>query len=1008
MKFTDFFIKHPVIALTINALIILLGVLCFYQLPVSEYPQVSFPSVSVNSFYANASAELMESAVTNILEDNLAGIEGIDSITSFSRQGASFINIDFRPGISMDRALLSIREAIGLARAQLPKDMKEPLVERQVQSNGMPFMAIALDSSTMNFGELTHYANLNLKNTFRSLPGVASVDVWGQPYTYQIKLSPEKMMVFGVNAHDIYEALQKSRLSLPVGKFQNEIPASLSSELHSLLDYENLVIKERQASNGSHKHPPVLLKQVATVQFTTDDSKFRVRINGHQGLAIAINKAKDANPLEVSKEVHNQLRILQKGLPAGLHLQLITDGAEFIHQSMDNIQSSIYEAIIIVLIIVFLFLRNIRASLIPLVTIPISLLGSLLFLKMFGYSINILTLMAMVLAVGLVVDDAIVVLENIQRQMEKGATPLQASLLGAREICFAIMAMTVTLISVYAPLAFITGTVGQLFTEFSVALAGAVFISGAVALTLSPLMCAYTLSQNNSRIWPVIDRLMATLQSRYQAILQQTLFYKKTALTILFLSLLIIGLCSISISHEMAPKEDRGLAWIYTPMVPGTNLDTLEGQVKKIESLIADIPEAKNRLAFMGDWGGFILLPLKDQNLRHRSASEIADSFKPLTAKIPSLEAYPGSWDSALPGLDSNNKQELSMVISTTDDYRKLYNHSNKARVALEKTGQFQQVHHDLKMDTASYRIDLDTNAMSNLNLDAGQIAKTIEIFFSGDQSLPFSKDGILYYLNMGGEKSPWTLNELYITNSSAKRISLGAVARLVSTTGPDQLYHYNQMRSVNMSANLGEQQKLDKAMPAFWNKISAQLPTGYKKTWVGAAKAYLNTKSSTALLFLLALVFIFAILAMQFENFIDPFIILFTVPLACSGALLVVLVCGQSLNIYTQVGLITLIGLITKHGILMVEFANQLAYQGMARQEAILQASIQRLRPILMTTAAMIVGSIPLVISHQAGFEARRAIGSILIGGLAFGTVFTLFVLPTMYLIVKGALKKT
>lgn len=1006
MKLTTYFLKHPVIALVLNAMIIVIGILCLNSLSIREYPEVRFPTVTVRASYPNASADIVETSVTNVLEDQLAGIEGVETITSKSKYGTSMITLNFRPGTSIDRTLIAIREAIGIAKGQLPSEVKDPIVERQTVSDSMPFIVVSLESNAMDFAALTHYANLNLKNAFRSNKGVASVEVWGQPYTYSITLNPHKMYSFGVNVDDVYDSLQKSNLTLPVGKFRNETPVTLNTELKTLSDYENIVVKERRFTEKNN-HLPILLKDISDIALKTDDKLFRVRINGKPGLCLAINRSNDANPLDVSTLIQQQVNALKTTLPTDLKMNIISDQADFVRHSISNIRSSITEAIIFVLLIVFIFLRNLKATLIPLVTIPISLLGSLLFLKLFGFSINIITLMAMVLAVGLVVDDAIVVLENSQRHIENGLSAFDAALTGAREIGFAIVAMTLTLTSVYAPLAFIYGTVGQLFTEFAVALAGSVLISGVVALTLSPLMCSKTLKRHEAHYWPFIDTFLQQLTTRYQALLLTIIRYKKTCLLVIALALSVIWACSKIIPSEMAPKEDRGLVGVYVPAIPGKDINTMEEKITRIEKVTNAIPEVANSLVFMGDWGGSIVLSLKPQSARSRSADDILETMRPLV-KLPSVEVHPWSWDSALPGMDDvMNSSELEIAISTTQSYRVLFDAVDKARHGLEQQKLFTHVQHTLLLDTPGYRIDLNNNKLSILNLTTRQIAKTIEVFFSGDQSLLFFKDGIPYSISIKSAYEPWSLNEIYLTNPSGKRISLGAVANMVPTAEPEKLFHFNQMRAVMFKADLKADDKLEKAMPTLLTALDQYLPPDYKKTWVGAAKAYTESKTTLIALFGLALLFVFAILAVQFETFIDPFIILFTVPLACSGALVLVFFCGQSLNIYTQVGLITLIGLITKHGILIVEFANQLQHNAASLEDAIIKAATLRLRPILMTTGAMIFGAIPLVLSHDAGYEARRAIGVVLIGGLSIGTLFTLFVLPTLYLIVKSYTNK-
>ncbi|AYK03069.1 efflux RND transporter permease subunit [Legionella sainthelensi] len=1001
MKFTSYFLKHPVMAIILNCMILLLGILCFHSLPLREYPNISFPVITISTNYPNASPELVESVVTNPLEEQLAGVEGLESIISRSNTGNSYITLRFRPGMPMEKALNATHEAARLAQAQLPAAVKAPVIERQKQSDGLPFIGIALESSSLNFGELTHYANLNLKNVFRSLKGVSSVEVWGQPFTYTIKFDQKKLHAFGINVDEVAHAIANNRLSLPAGNYQNKIPTTLDFELKTPEDYENLVIK-------TQNHHPIFLKSLAQVQLTTDNNQFRVKVNGHSGLVLAINRSNDANPIEVSQSIRKELQALEKNLPDDLKINIIIDQSEFIQASLKNIQSTILESIFLVLAIIFLFLRNVRATIIPLIAIPISLCGSLLFLKIAGFSINQMTLLAMVLAVGLVVDDAIIVLENIWRHIEEGFSSINAASQGAKQIGFAIIAMTLTLTSVYAPIGFIEGMLGQLFIEFAVALAGSVFISGVVALTLSPLMCATFLHKNTKQLWPIIDRALNHLSQYYYTLLNLIIYRKKTILFILLLSLSSSLLFYKIMPGETAPKEDRGLIGVYTPPISGDNLDAMERNTKRVQQSIGKIPEAQNTLTFLGDWGSSIVIPLKSHQQRDRSAEQIIHTLKPKVDKLPSIDAHVWSWDSGLPGIDdARNNSELELVISTTENFRQLFEATEHFKKVLDQNKEFASTRYDLRLDAMGYSINIDKNALAQLDLTPTQVAKTIEVFFSGDKSLSFQKDGISYNLSLEGSSKPWTLDELYLTTPSGKRISLGSIAQMKRRAQPSALEHVNQMRSTTLYAQLPEKQSFKKGMDKLLKSAKENFPSHYKLSWSGAAKAYNESSQTMILLFALSLLFIYAILAAQFENFIYPFIILFTVPLACFGALLFACILGQSLNIYTEIGLVTLIGLISKHGILIVEFANQLQKEGFALADAIKKSCALRLRPILMTTGAMVFGAIPLVLSHDAGSEARHAIGIVLIGGLCIGTLFTLFVLPTIYFMISQGIAK-
>jgi multidrug efflux pump len=1001
MNITTYFIKHPVTATVLNAMIVLVGILCFYSLSLREYPEIILPTLTVNATYPNASSDLVETAITNVLEDQLTAVEGIENITSSSMNNTCSIVIKFRSNISVDRALMNVKDAISRARSELPTEVREPTIERGEGPSGPPFMAICLESSSMGFGELTHYANIVLKNSFRSIKGVALVDVYGQPYSYKVTLDHQKLYSFGINADEVYSAIAKSNVSLPVGMFQKELPVTLNSELKTVEDFENILVKAIPN--------PVFLKSLATIELAVDDQERRLKVNGKPGLCIGVTKTSDDNPLEVSALVHQQFNELLKTLPSTIKMYISLDQAEFIRASLQNIKSSIIEAILFVLVVVFLFLRNLRATLIPIITIPISLIGSLIFLKLCGFSINIMTLLAMVLAVGLVVDDAIVVLENITRHIENGSSSLNASISGAKEIGFAVVAMTLTLTSVYAPIAFVSGIVGSLFIEFAAALAGSVLISGIVAITLSPLMCAKLLkAETHNNILPSIDIFLAKLADGYISILRVIMSYKKCIIVFLIFSITVTIVGFSMLPHETAPAEDRGLIGVFIPAIPGKDLDNLEANVEKVENIIKNIPEAMGSITFMGDWGGQVILPLKSRKDRKRSTDEIINSLRPQMLSFPSLDAWVWNWSTSLPGLDNpSQSSELTLVISTIDPYKKLLTEINIARKKGEEQKLFSSIYHDLKLDNLGLDIDVDKNILGKLNLTEGQVAKTIEIFFSGDRSLEFRKDGILYPIKLEGDIKPWSLDELYLTNAKGNRVSISNFSKLSTKEAPNALSHYNQMRSVNFKVNLTSRENLEEAMNKLYKLADETLPKSYKKSWIGIAKTYAESATSMQMLFFLSILFIYAILAIQFESFIDPFIVLLTVPLGCFGAMVVLYLTGGTLNIYSQVGLITLIGLITKHGILIVEFANQLRRQGSSLLEAIEQSVKLRLRPILMTTLAMLCGSIPLVLSTTAGCEARHAIGVVLLAGLGFGSVFTLFVLPSLYCLVKSIIKE-
>ena len=1003
MKITSYFIKHPVAAIILNCMLIVVGVMCFKTLSVREYPKIETSTVTVVANYPNASAELVETSVTNILEDKLSGVEGVETIRSWSNPGNAEIRLNFSIGVSIDNAVSDIRDKLSLAKMNLPTEVRDPTIIKSGKAQGdTSFMYLSVESKSMGFGELTHYAELNLKNVLRSINGVADVGVLGQQYMYSIDIDPKKLHKFKINADEIFDQIQRNNTSMPAGKYLEVTPATLNTELKSEKDFENLILRYRNFSNPKEKQHAVFLRDVAEIKLKTDD-RTRVRVNGKPGIAMSIDLSSNANPLEVSNLIREELKTLKKSIPEDMNLYVSLDQADFIRTSVNNIYSATIEAILLVLGIVFIFLRNTKSTIVPIVTIPISLVGSILFLKLFGFSINTMTLLAMVLAVGLVVDDAIVVLENISRHREQGKKAIEAAIDGAKEIGFAIIAITMTLVSVYAPFAFIEGAIGKIFMEFAVALAGSVLISGIVALTLSPLMCSVILRKEQRTILPLLDLYFNKIINGYKNSVCKMMENIKISVIIAIVSCVVSGYFFMNLPSETAPKEDRGLIGVMLPPVPLKNIDFYEGQLLKLEKMVGEIPEAKGSIGIAANWGSVLIFPLKLKKDRNKSADMIVKSLYPKVMVFPSQDAWPWSWDSNLPGVsDELSFQDISMVISSTDDYKKIYEVMEKIKKELDKDKMFSNVGHNLNINSLAYKVDINNNALSRVFINNRQIAKTIEIFFSGNRHLNFQKDGILYDILIESSVKPSGLSELYVTNAFGKRVSLSSVCKLRKTTEPGQLFHYNQMKSATIGLDVASGYNFSEAYTKLNKILNEILPKNYKKSPIGAMKSLKDTSNTMTMLFVMAILFIFAILALQFDNFKDPFIVLITIPLACSGALFTMWLFGLSLNIYTQVGLITLVGLITKHGILIIEFVNQLIERGLTLKEAIRDGASLRLRPILMTTGAMIFGLIPLVLSKDSGHESRECIGYVLIGGLCFGTFFTLFVLPTICYLTK------
>ncbi|MEN8236060.1 MAG: efflux RND transporter permease subunit [Pseudomonadota bacterium] len=992
MTLPELCIKRPVFATILSVLILLVGALSYQKLTVREYPDVSIPVLSVQTNYPNASPELVENDITFPLEQELSGIEGVESISSQSKKQQSHITLKFKPGTQLDRALSDVRERLSRAKAKLPDNAKEPTVEKK-NSDSDPFLYLSLGAENYSPSELIQYAQLYLKNPLENIVGVAQVQIIGTPYLMEITLDPRKMMALGISYQEVLDLLEKHRLFTPAGEDNREIPLTVISPLSTPENFENLVI--RKIGNSV-----ITLQDVASIKLTADD-KFLVRVNGRNGVLLGIVKTSQGNPLEVSQMARKIMPKLQQSLPPGIKLSVEMDKSTFIQVSLHNVKKTIFEACALVLLIIFLFLRTFRATLIPLVTIPISLIGAFGLMAALGFSINTITLLAMVLAIGLVVDDAIVVLENIYRHIEAGMPPIEAAKKGGREIGFAIIAMTLTLAGVYTPIIFLEGTIGQLFFEFCLTLVCAVIVSGVVALTLSPMMCSRILQPNPKKRFPQIDQGLEWIESMYQGILP--FFLNRPRIVaggfagVLALSLLFVHF----LPQELAPQEDRGIIGVFYPPMPDASKETLNRYVEQGEKIATQIPEAQNILAFIGNWGGNIPILLKPWSQRKRSAKEIEKDLREKVDTIPTVVTHVWNWSQSLPGTDSGGKpSSISVVIQTSKDYLNLFHTMQNIKKTFEDSPFFSEVSHDLQLNVPGYHVTIDELKATLAGLDRQQIARTLEVYYRGARPIEFNKDGIRYDVKVKTATVPQDLSEVYLKNEDDKWVPLRSFAQLDLTPSPEKLSHYDQMRAAKFSLSLASGVSLQEGMSYIDKTFKKMLPSSMKFNYTGSAKQFLESSSMMILIFGLALAFIYSILAIQFESFVDPLIIMLTVPLACVGALAFLWMSGGSLNIFSQIGLVTLIGLVSKHGILIVEFANQAFHKDRDALAAIKQAAHLRLRPILMTTGAMIFGCVPLALTTGAGSEARRSLATVLIGGLLLGTLLTLVVVPTAYLI--------
>lgn len=1003
MKISETSVKRPVLATVMSLLIVLIGLVAYDRLTVREYPNIDEPTVSVVTVYQGASPEIIETEVTTIIEDSLSGIEGIKTITSQSRQEQSRISIVFKMERDADDAAAEVRDRVGRVRAELPFDIEEPVIAK-VEADASPILYMAFSSDKHSNEEVTDYVDRYVTDQLEMIDGVAEAQVLGaRKYSMRIWLDPLLLTARGVTPQDVETAIRAQNIEVPGGRLESgarEFTVLSDTSLNTPEQFEDIVV--RKADDVL-----VRLKDVGRAEIGPESVRENLRYNGDSAVAIGLVKQSTANPLDISAALHQILPGLNASLPEGMKTRVVYDSSIFIERSIENVFDSIFEAVGLVLLIIFIFLRSVRSTLIPLVTIPVSLVGSFTLMWALGFSINTLTLLAMVLAVGLVVDDAIVVLENVHRHVENGLKPAQAAIKGMQEIGFAVILMTLTLAAVYVPVAMMEGRTGKLFTEFALTLAGAVIVSGFVALTLTPMMCARMLRhrEKHMKIFTIMETFFIGLENGYRRLLGWSL---KTVLVGLIIAVLA-GAGTWYLYHqlpsEMSPLEDRGVFMTFMIAPDGASLDYTDYYVKQGEKLLFPIPESKGVFSVAGMrenvTEGISFVELKDWQKRERSSLQIAGELGPKLFGIPGVLGFPITPPSlGQPFMD----QPVQFVVKTNDSYLELNEQIKRLMGEVRKNPRILAARTDLKLNSPELRLQVDRDKAADLGIAVSTIGRTIETMMGGRDVTRFKMDGEQYDVIVKIEDdlrvTPTDLNRIHVRSATGSMIPLSNLVTIQEGVTAQSLNHFNRSRAAVISANLVPGYSQGEAL-AFLNDAAAQvLPETARIDYKGQSREFMDSSAGLLVTFVLALIMIYLMMAAQFESFIDPLVILFTVPLSMAGALLALYYTGNTLNIYSQVGLITLVGLITKHGILIVEFANQLQAQGKTKLDAVLDAATLRLRPILMTTGAMVLGSVPLALASGAGAESRSQIGWVIVGGLSLGTVLTLFVIPAVYLL--------
>lgn len=1016
MKISEICIQRPVLAWVFTLVLMLVGIVCGSRLPLQQYPNIDRQYVTIETTLPGAGPDVVENQITRIIEEAVSGIEGVEHIHSISSVEESKVSVEFKAERSIDSALNDIRDRITKFAERLPDDATKPIFSKS-RADERPIMNVALTSETISTGDLADYGEQELRKDLESVAGVARVDLVGAgKYIMNIYLDPMKLAAYSLAVGDVIHALKRQNVEQPAGKIiskDREYLVTTIASLETPEEFANVPVLTR-------RDHIVRLSDVGRVEQSAEDKKTRTLYNGKRGVSLSIVKQSNANPIDVSQSVRAFITHIEPSLPEGMHIHIGNDKTTFIKRSLNEVFKTIGEATFLVVLVVFLFLRSARASFIPLVTIPVSLIGVLTLMYVLGFSLNIFTLMAMVLAIGLVVDDAIVVMENIYHHMERGVSPFQAAFKGVREISFSVVAMTLTLAAVYAPVSLAKGMTGKLLTEFAITLAGAVILSGFVALTLSPMMCSRLLGKEvkSHPLWqrlkdwlPNDEAIQKRTEAFYSSLLEWALERRKQVI----LSAVTFALSGLIIHHnlpsELMPREDQGSFTIEGQAPQTATLDYTKRYVEQIDNMIADLGGEIERRVTQ------ITSPTFDISVQLAKGSRPTDTIVELIREkiyknITGVEANVKAGGSS-GGEDSRSVQ---FVVRGNKTYRELREVSMIVNHMLRNSHKIQDVRSDIRSDTEDFTISVLRDKVSSLSIEPRSIADMIDALMRGRKAGRFKKDNKVYDVNVEIESSarqnPYDILNLFIkANENSKEPILVPLSELIeinARSGPIEIHRYNRMRSVSLVAFLRPGYSVGDGVALVNEIIKEAVPNEMRVDFVDDTKRYLTESNTMLLIFGLAIAFIYFVMAAQFESWRDPLIILFSVPLSLAGAAItLMMVKNGSVNLYSNIGFITLIGLITKHGILMVDYANQLRTAGHNAHTAILWACQRRLRPILMTTFAMVLGALPLAFATGSGSESRYQLGFVIVGGMTIGTIFTLFVVPAFYTYMSPAVWK-
>ncbi len=1000
MAFTDIFIKRPVLSVVVSLLILLIGLKAVTSLGIRQYPKLSNTVITVTTSYPGASPDLMQGFITQPIEQAVASAEGVDYMTSSSVQGTSTISVYIKLNVEPDFALTEVMSKVNSVRYLIPKEAFDPVITKSTGQT-TAVMYLGFSSDELGGPQISDYLARVIQPIMSTVDGVASADILGaQTLATRIWLDPARMAGRNVSPADVQAAIQANNFQAAAGQSKGYFIVSnvtTNTDLTNIDQFKKMTVK---AKDGGF----VRLEDIAVVELGAQSTDSSVSLSGQHAIFIGVQSTPQGNPLNIVQGVRALFPEIERNLPPSMKMTVAYDSTKFIRSSIEEVRDTLIEAVLIVVVVIFLFLASFRSVIIPVVTIPLSLVGACILMLAMGFTLNLLTLLAMVLAIGLVVDDAIVVVENIHRHLEEGKSPVEASLVGAREIVGPVISMTITLAAVYAPIGFLGGLTGALFREFAFTLAGSVIVSGVIALTLSPMMCSMLLKSgsDHGRFAKTVDRVFGKVTHWYGRKLDRSLDYRP--ITALF-AVTILGLVAfmyMNTSKELAPEEDQGILFAVTKAPQYANIDYSDYYGEKLDKVFSAFPETDLRFIINGTNGpanGIAGMILKPWDERKRSSLALKPLVQGGLSKVEGVNAFAFNLP-PLPG--GPGGLPVQMVISSTSGFQAVFEEMEKLKKAARESGLFIVADSDLQFNQPVVRVTVDRSKANDLGINMMAVGNTLGTLLGGNYVNRFNLEGRSYQVipqvPRGLRLSPESLGNYYVATTGGRQVPLSTIVSIETLTNPNSLTHFNQLNSATFQAVPMPGVTVGKAVE-FLEGQAKQLPAGFTHDYLADSRQYVQEGNQLTVTFIFALIIIYLVLAAQFESLRDPLVILISVPMAISGALIPLFFGLATINIYTQVGLVTLIGLISKHGILMVEFANELQLkEGLDRRSAIEMAARVRLRPILMTTAAMVAGLLPLLTASGAGAASRFSIGIVVVAGMSIGTLFTLFVLPAVY----------